>query len=63
MKSAFLSLLLLFTVTQVTHGATNPSSLSEDFSLQPNQEKLLTPLNQHKNNQDDEDDAPLVPTY
>jgi hypothetical protein len=60
MKSAFSSLLLLLTVAQVTHGAINTHS--EDLTLQSNQEKFFSPLNQNKNN-DDEDESPLVPTY
>ncbi len=64
MKSAFLSLFLLLTVTQVTSGAISQPILTPDLSLTPQLKEDLKPISYHsQKNQDDEDGAPIVPTY
>jgi hypothetical protein len=64
MKSAFLSLFLLLTVTQVTYGAISQPNLTTDLSLTPQLKEDLKPISYYsKKNQDDEDGSPIVPTY
>lgn len=64
MKSAFLSLFLLLTVTQVSYGAINQPILTTDLSLIPQLKEDFKTINNHSNqNQDDEDGEPIVPTY
>jgi hypothetical protein len=61
MKSTLLSLLLLLTVSQLAHGATQGASLSS-ITVKPSLDQTFDNTNQKKD-KDDEDNAPIVPTY